>query len=142
MGRLDRDTSGLLLLTNDGDFANRVAHPRYEVPKTYVAEVTGRVSQGLVQRLRKGVRLEDGPAHAEDVRIRAASRGRTILELTVREGRNRLVRRLLESQRLDVESLVRTAIGDVRLGRLKAGDSRDLKKDEVLGLLRLSERLD
>ena len=141
VGRLDRDTSGLVFLTNDGDFADRVAHPRYEVPKVYVAEVGGKVSQGLVQRLQRGVALEDGPARAEQVRIRAASRGRTILELTVREGRNRLVRRLLASQGLGVSSLVRTAIGDVRLGRLEAGDYRELRRDEVLGLLRLSERL-
>jgi len=139
VGRLDRDTSGLLLLTNDGNFANRVAHPRYEVPKVYVAEVGGKVSQGVVQRLQKGVRLEDGRAHAEQVRIRASSRGRTILELTVREGRNRLVRRLLASQDLELVALVRTAIGPVRLGRLKEGDYRELKRTEVLDLLRESE---
>ncbi len=142
VGRLDRDTSGLMLLTNDGDFANRVAHPRYEVPKVYVAEVDGKVSQGLVQRLQRGVRLEDGEAHAEHIRIRAASRGRTIVELTVREGRNRLVRRLLASQDLRVIALVRTAIGPIRLGRLPEGEHRELKKDEVMALLRLSERLD
>jgi 23S rRNA pseudouridine2605 synthase len=142
VGRLDRDTSGLLLLTNDGDFANHVAHPRYEVPKIYVAEVDGKVSQGLVQRLQRGVRLEDGPAHAEEVRIRAASRGRTIVELTVREGRNRLVRRLLASQGLRVIALVRTAIGPVRLGRLQEGDHRTLKRDEVLALLREANPLD
>jgi len=141
VGRLDRDTSGLLLLTNDGDFANRVAHPRYEVSKTYVAEVAGKVSQGIVQRLQKGVRLEDGEAHAEQVRIRAASRGRTIVELAVREGRNRLVRRLLASQGLDVVALVRTAVGGVRLGKLKEGDYRELKRDEVLALLEEAEPL-
>jgi 23S rRNA pseudouridine2605 synthase len=142
VGRLDRDTSGLLLLTNDGDFANRVAHPRYEVPKVYVAEVAGKVSQGLVQRLQKGVRLEDGPAHAEQIKIRAASKGRTILELTLREGRNRLVRRLLASQGLDVVALVRTAIGPVRLGRLAEGDYRELKRSEVFELLQESEPVD
>jgi len=142
VGRLDRDTSGLLLLTNDGDFANRVAHPRYEVPKTYVAEVAGKVSQGIVQRLQRGVPLEDGRAHAEQIRIRAASKGRTILELTVREGRNRLVRRLLDSQGLRVEALVRTSIGPVRLGKLKEGDHRQLKRDEVLALLQEAEPVD
>ncbi len=136
VGRLDRDTSGLILLTNDGDFANRIAHPRYEVTKTYVAEVRGKVTQGLTHRLERGVGLEDGPAGAEDVRIREASRGRTILQLTVREGRNRLVRRLLESQGLTVTSLVRTGIGSVKLGRLKEGDWRELKRQEVLDLLR------
>jgi 23S rRNA pseudouridine2605 synthase len=135
VGRLDRDTSGLLLLTNDGDFANRIAHPRYEVPKTYVAEVRGKVTKGLTHRLEKGVSLDDGPARAESVRMRESSRGRTILELTVREGRNRLVRRLLESQALTVTSLVRTAIGPVRLGRLKEGDWRVLKRPEVMELL-------
>jgi 23S rRNA pseudouridine2605 synthase len=142
VGRLDRDTSGLLLLTNDGDFANRIAHPRYEVPKTYVAEVRGKVTQGLTHRLERGVTLEDGPAHAESVRIREASRGRTILEITVREGRNRLVRRIFESQGLTVTSLVRTAIGPVRLGRLREGDWRELKRSEVLELLRSGAPVD
>lgn len=142
VGRLDRDTSGLLLLTNDGDFANRIAHPRYEVSKTYVAEVVGKVSQGTASRLQKGVHLDDGRARAEQVRIRASSRGRTVLELTVREGRNRLVRRMLASQELEVIKLVRTAIGPVRLGRLKEGDYRELKRTEVLELLRETEPLD
>jgi 23S rRNA pseudouridine2605 synthase len=135
VGRLDRDTSGLLFLTNDGAFAEHVTHPRYEVPKVYVAEVTGRLTTSQSNALRKGVQLEDGAARA-DVRVRATSANRTVVELTVREGRNRLVRRMLAAVGLDVLSLTRTSIGNVRLGRLKPGDSRPLKRTEVVDLLR------
>jgi 23S rRNA pseudouridine2605 synthase len=134
VGRLDMDTTGLLLLTNDGEFANHVAHPRYEVPKTYVAEVRGDVRRAVGRRLRAGVVLEDGPARAESVRVRAVSNKRALVELVVREGRNRLVRRMLEAVDLDVDSLVRTAVGPVRLGRLKPGDWRKLTRAEVQAL--------
>jgi 23S rRNA pseudouridine2605 synthase len=135
VGRLDRDTSGLLLMTNDGDFANHVAHPRYEVPKTYVAEVRGKVAPASVSKLRRGIHLEDGPAHAVAVRVRASGRGRALVELTVREGRNRLVRRMLAAVGAQVTSLVRTEIGPVRLGRLKPGTWRHLRRDEVMQLM-------
>ncbi|MGH2760042.1 MAG: pseudouridine synthase [Actinomycetota bacterium] len=136
VGRLDKDTSGLLLLTNDGAFANRMAHPRYEVPKTYVAEVGGNVTGDLKRRLGAGVDLEDGSARAERVEIRARGEGRAVIEMVVREGRNRLVRRMLAAVGLDVRSLVRTAIGPLRLGRLKAGEWRPLDRAEVLDLER------
>lgn len=136
VGRLDRDTGGLLLLTNDGEFANRIAHPRYEVPKTYVAEVTGKFPASAVSRLERGVELEDGPARASGVRVRARGRGRTLVELTVREGRNRLVRRLFDAVGTPVTSLTRTAVGPIHLGRLRPGTYRRLRSPEVLELLR------
>jgi len=143
VGRLDFDSSGLLILTNDGDLANRVAHPRYGVPKTYVAEVkaSGKGNtpdRGLARRLVKGVKLDDGVAKAEDARMQASSKGRAIVEVTVREGRNRFVRRMFEALGLEVTGLVRTSIGDVRLGRLREGDWRNLKPQEIRGLLERS----
>jgi 23S rRNA pseudouridine2605 synthase len=135
VGRLDRDTSGLLFVTNDGEFAERVTHPRYEVPKVYVAEVAGTLTGAQRKALQKGVELEDGIARA-DVRVRATSANRTVVELTVREGRNRLVRRMLAAVGLEVRSLMRTSIGNVHLGRLKPGDHRALKRTEVVDLLR------
>lgn len=137
VGRLDMDTSGLLLMTNDGDFANRVAHPRYEIAKTYVAEVRG-VSRAAVRSLTRGVELDDGLARAEQGRILAADQGRGVVEVVVHEGRNRLVRRMLDAVGLDVVSLVRTSIGPVKLGRLKAGEWRHLKRAEIQDLQRLN----
>lgn len=142
VGRLDLDTSGLLLMTNDGDFANHVAHPRFGVAKTYVAEVRGDLSRRNVRRLKEGVALTDGTAHAESVRVRASTRGKALVELVVCEGRNRLVRRMLDAVGLDVVSLVRTAIGPVRLGRLKAGEWRKLTRAEIQALRAGSEERD
>ncbi|MGH7859465.1 MAG: pseudouridine synthase, partial [Candidatus Binatia bacterium] len=136
VGRLDRDTGGLIFLTNDGEFANRIAHPRYEVPKTYVAEVAGKFPASAATRLERGVELEDGRARASGVRVRARGRGRTLVELTVREGRNRLVRRMFDAVGTPVASLQRTAVGPVRLGRLRPGTYRKLDPREVLELLR------
>jgi 23S rRNA pseudouridine2605 synthase len=142
VGRLDIDTSGLLFLTNDGDFANRIAHPRYGVPKTYLAEVGRSVGASLAKRLVRGIELEDGTARAENARVQATSGGRSLVEVVVHEGRNRLVRRMFEAAGVEVTSLVRTSIGPVRLGRLKAGGWRTLKPDEVRDLLTVSGRLD
>lgn len=142
VGRLDVDTSGLLLLTNDGDFANRIAHPRYGVLKTYVAEIDGGAKANVPRKLVRGIELDDGPAKAETAKVQASSKGRTLIELTVREGRNRLVRRMLEAAGVNVAALVRTAIGDIRLGRLKEGGWRTLKGEEVRDLLEATHRLD
>ncbi len=136
VGRLDLDSSGVLLMTNDGEFANRVAHPRYEVRKTYVAEVRGNVARANVRSLARGIELDDGLVRAEHARILASTPGRAMVEIVVREGRNRLVRRMFDAVGLDVASLVRTAIGPVRLGRLKAGQWRQLKRTEILELQR------
>ncbi len=135
VGRLDTDTSGLLLLTNDGDFAQRMAHPSYEVDKTYVAEVDGEVARATLQLLRDGVTLDDGPVAVSSVRVVTETAGKSIVELVIHEGRNRIVRRLLDHVGHPVRQLTRTAIGPVSLGRLKTGALRDLTNDELGALL-------
>jgi 23S rRNA pseudouridine2605 synthase len=135
VGRLDTDTSGLLLLTKDGDFAQRMAHPSYEVDKTYVAEVAGEVSKATLRSLRDGVTLEDGPVTVSAARVVQRGSGRTIVELVIHEGRNRIVRRLLDAVGHPVRRLTRTAIGPVRLGQLPAGELRELSRDELGELL-------
>ena len=137
VGRLDTDTDGLLLLTNDGDFAQRLAHPSYEVDKVYVAEVEGEVDKAVLKRLRAGVELEDGPVQVSQARIVSVAQGgsRSIVELTIHEGRNRIVRRLLASVGHPVRRLTRTAIGPVRLERLRTGELRELTREELGALL-------
>jgi 23S rRNA pseudouridine2605 synthase len=137
VGRLDTDTSGLLLLTNDGDFAHRMAHPSYEVDKTYVAEVEGDLKKPVVEQLLAGVTLDDGPVSVSKARIVTRGPGGrgTIVELVIHEGRNRIVRRLLDHVGHPVRRLTRTAFGPVNLGQLKAGDVRELTNDELGELL-------
>jgi 23S rRNA pseudouridine2605 synthase len=135
VGRLDTDTEGLILLTNDGDFAQRVAHPSYELEKTYVAEVSGVVDKAAVRRLRDGVTLDDGPVEVTECRVVSTARSRSIVELTIHEGRNRIVRRLLEEVGHPVRRLTRTRIGPVHLTGLSPGDMRDLTRDELGTLL-------
>lgn len=138
VGRLDRDTEGLLLLTNDGDLANRLLHPRHGVEREYLAEVEGTPTDRHAARLRRGVELDDGPARAVTVSIvgRAGRRGAVRLALT--EGRKREVRRMLAAVGLPVTRLVRVRIGPVRLGRLAAGSVRTLSPDEVRALYRVA----
>ena len=135
VGRLDTDTEGLILLTNDGDFAQRVAHPSYELDKTYVAEVDGVVTRATLKRLLAGVTLEDGPVEVRRARVVSSTAQRAIVELVIHEGRNRIVRRLLDHVGHPVQRLTRTAIGPVRIGTLKAGSMRELTSDEVGSLL-------
>lgn len=135
VGRLDTDTSGLLMLTNDGDFAQRMAHPSYEVDKTYVAEVEGEVYRRTVKQLLEGVTLDDGPVTVSKARIVEATASKSIVELVIHEGRNRIVRRLLDHVGHPVRRLTRTAIGPVRLGGLKTGELRDLTAAELGELL-------
>jgi 23S rRNA pseudouridine2605 synthase len=136
VGRLDTDTAGLLLLTNDGVFAQRMAHPSYEVDKTYVAEVDGRVSKTTVEQLLDGVELDDGPVTVSTARVVGQGvQDRSIIELVIHEGRNRIVRRLLDHLGHPVRKLTRIAIGPVQLTGLKAGELRDLTNDELGALL-------
>ena len=135
VGRLATDTSGLILLTNDGDFAQRMAHPSYEVDKTYVAEVEGELYPRTIKQLLEGVTLDDGPVTVRSARIVEKSPAKSIVELVIHEGRNRIVRRLLDHVGHPVRRLTRTAIGPVVLGRLKSGDMRDLTLDELGELL-------
>jgi 23S rRNA pseudouridine2605 synthase len=134
VGRLDYETSGLLLLTDDGELAQRLLRPRYSVPKEYLAVVAGTPDEGDLRRLREGVQLEDGltrPAVAEVLgRLPAGAHVR----LVVTEGRNRQVRRMLEAVGHPVRELTRTAFGPVRLGRLRSGDLRRLREPELRAL--------
>lgn len=134
VGRLDSDTEGLILLTNDGDFAQRVAHPSFELDKTYVAEVDGVAAKGTVRRLLAGVTLDDGPVEVSACRIVSTHGERSIVELVIHEGRNRVVRRLLDEVGHPVRRLTRTAIGPVLLRGLPPGTLRELTRDE-LGVL-------
>jgi 23S rRNA pseudouridine2605 synthase len=136
VGRLDRDTEGLLLLTNDGDLAHRLAHPRHGVEKEYLAEVDGSPTAARIGRLRRGVELDDGVAKAVDARSVGRSGGRFAVRIVMTEGRKREVRRMLEAVGLPVRRLIRTRVGPVRLGRMKAGELRDLSHDEVRDLYR------
>lgn len=137
VGRLDTDTSGLLLLTNDGDFAHRMAHPSFEVEKTYVAEVTGRIAKGTVADLLAGVTLDDGPVEVRRARLLATAADRSIIELVIHEGRNRIVRRLLDQVGHPVRQLSRTKFGPIELGTLASGTTRELSDDELGELLDL-----
>ena len=136
VGRLDRDTEGLLLLTNDGELANRLMHPRFGVEKEYLAEVDGVPTGRHLSRLRRGVDLDDGPARAASARIVAASGERGALRIVMTEGRKREVRRLLAAVGLPVTRLVRLRVGPVTLGRLPPGSIRDLTAEEVRALAR------
>jgi 23S rRNA pseudouridine2605 synthase len=134
VGRLDFDTEGLLLLTTDGDLAQRLLHPRHHVPKTYYVEVDGVPTQEDLHRLREGVDLDDGmTAPAEARLLRRQGRGAAI-ELTIREGRKRQVKRMCSAVGHPVMFLRRTAFGNVKLGELRAGDVRELTREEVEGL--------
>jgi pseudouridine synthase len=138
VGRLDRDTEGLLLLTNDGDLAHRLAHPRHGVDKEYLAEVVGTPTQRQLGRLRRGVTLEDGPARALEARAAGRTGGRGAVRLVLAEGRKREVRRMLDAVGLPVRRLVRTRVGPVRLGGLRPGEVRDLSPEEVRALYRVA----
>lgn len=136
VGRLDAETEGLLLLTNDGELGHRLMHPSYEVAKVYVAEVAGQVPRDLGKRLRAGIELEDGPVAVDAFRLVDSAPGRSMLEVTLHEGRKHVVRRLLDHVGFPVQRLVRTAIGDVKLGDQRPGRFRPLNQQEIGSLYR------
>lgn len=135
VGRLDTDTEGLLLLTNDGEFAHRLAHPSYEVKKVYLAEVEGFAHNDTLKRLEKGFMLDDGPVRPDKVTLKQRNDTRSLIEVTLHEGRNRIVRRMFDAVGHPVRRLSRTAIGPVRLGLLPLGEMRELNRDELGKLL-------
>ena len=134
IGRLDADTEGLILLTNDGDLANRLAHPSYGVAKTYVATVAGPVGRGVGRRLTTGIELEDGPARAESFRVVQSLPGQVLVEIVLHEGRNHIVRRMLDEVGHPVVALVRTRIGPIALGQQRPGTVRVLSGPECRAL--------
>jgi 23S rRNA pseudouridine2605 synthase len=131
VGRLDADPEGLLLLTNDGELAHRLMHPSFEVPKTYLATVAGSVPRGLGKTLRSGVELEDGPVSVDDFAVVDAVPGKTLVRVTLHEGRKHIVRRMLDAVGFPVQALVRTDIGTVSLGEQRPGSIRVLTGKEV-----------
>ncbi|QNG18687.1 rRNA pseudouridine synthase [Rhodococcus triatomae] len=134
VGRLDADTEGLLLLTNDGDLAHRLMHPSFEVSKTYLATVSGHLAKGVSKKLRDGVELEDGPAKVDAFTLLDVNEGKSLVRLSLHEGRKHIVRRLFDAVGHPVVRLVRTDIGAVALGDQRPGTLRVLGRGEVGGL--------
>src|SRR6195952_1122631 len=131
VGRLDAETEGLLILTNDGELAHRLMHPSYEVPKTYLATVLGTVPRGLGKKLKEGIELDDGPVRVDDFAVVDAVPGKTMVKVVLHEGRKRIVRRTLAKVGFPVQELVRTEIGSVTLGEQRPGSIRVLTRKEI-----------
>ena len=131
VGRLDYETEGLMLLTNDGELAHRLAHPSYEVAKTYLADVPGPVPRDLGRRLATGIELDDGVAIADRFRVLEQAGSRALVEITLHEGRKHIVRRMLAEAGHPVSRLVRTTVGPIKLGSLRPGATRDLTTKEI-----------
>jgi 23S rRNA pseudouridine2605 synthase len=136
VGRLDADSEGLLLLTNDGTLAHRLMHPSYGVAKTYLAEVTGPVPRAVGRRMLAGVELDDGPAKVDAFKLVDAVQRTALIEIVIHEGRKHIVRRLFDEVGHPVHRLIRTAIGPIRLGDLKPGRTRRLTNAEVAALFK------
>jgi 23S rRNA pseudouridine2605 synthase len=134
VGRLDADTEGLILLTNDGELAHRLMHPSYEVPKTYQATVHGHIPRGMAKKLKDGIELDDGIVHVDDFSMIDTIPGHSLVRVTLHEGRNRIVRRLFAQVGFPVEALVRTDIGEVALGDQRPGSLRGLTRKEIAEL--------
>jgi 23S rRNA pseudouridine2605 synthase len=139
VGRLDADTTGLILLTNDAELTNRLTHPKYKVMKTYVARVSGRVEAEAVERLRRGVWLAEGRTAQARVKVLKSGRNGSLLEITISQGLNRQVRRMLAKVGLAVQSLQRTRVGSVKLEGLGMGKYRSLSPAEVESLRRAAQ---
>jgi 23S rRNA pseudouridine2605 synthase len=136
VGRLDQDTEGLILLTNDGDLAHRLSHPSFGVEKTYLAEVTGPVARDVGKRLKQGVELEDGLVQVDSFRLVSQVGSRVMVEVKLHEGRKHVVRRMLTEVGHPVTQLVRTDLGPISLGNLKPGKQRKLSQQEIGALYR------
>jgi 23S rRNA pseudouridine2605 synthase len=134
VGRLDQDSEGLLMLTNDGDLAHKLMHPAFGVSKTYLVQVPGPIPRGMGRELRTGVQLEDGPAKVDAFRVVDSHGRKALVEVVLHEGRKHIVRRIFDSVGYPVSRLVRTAIGPVKLGDLKAGRTRPLTRPELAAL--------
>jgi 23S rRNA pseudouridine2605 synthase len=136
VGRLDADSEGLMILTNDGPLSHRLTHPSFGVAKVYVAEVAGVVPRAVTRSLTEGIELDDGPVRADAVKLVDAMKERSVLEVTIHEGRNHVVRRMFDLVGFPVTRLARIAVGPVRLGDLKPGRRRHLQPGEVQSLYR------
>lgn len=138
VGRLDQNSEGLLLLTNDGILAQRLTHPRYEIPKKYKVQVAGEADYSLIDSLKKGIHLAEGIVQADEVVFKSKYKQSSILEITLREGKNREIRRMLARMGHKVLQLQRTAIGPIKLGNLAPGEYRILTKDELEKLQKIA----
>ena len=134
VGRLDTETEGLLLLSNDGELSHRLMHPSFEIAKTYVAIVEGRVEPWVPRKLRRGIELEDGEARADRVTVKDSGPRGSIVEITLHSGKNRIVRRMLDAVGHPVTRLARTRLGPLRLGNLRPGETRPLSGEEITAL--------
>lgn len=139
VGRLDADTEGLLILTNDGELANRLMHPKYEVTKTYLATVLGEADRKLVRQLKEGIELEDGLAKADFAQVVDTNQGYSLVRLELHEGRKHIVRRMLKEAGFPVQRLVRTKLHTVQLGDMKPGGLRALNSSELISLYKAVE---
>ncbi|OKL47709.1 MFS transporter [Boudabousia liubingyangii] len=139
VGRLDTDTEGLLLLTNDGELANRLTHPSWEVPKTYVATVAGQVARGLGRQLQSGVELEDGIVSVDGFTVKGIHGDESLVEIQLHSGKNRVVRRLMEAVGHPVKALVRTRFGTLQLGHMRPGTIKRLDGEPLAALMRMVE---
>lgn len=137
VGRLDFDTMGLLLLTNDGEWAHRLTHPRYQVPRTYKVTVAGRITDPAIADLRKGVLLSDGPSGPAKTALVARNENKSIIRITITQGRSRQVRRMIEAAGFRAVHLIRIAFGNIELGKLKVGAYRHLDTEEVISTKKL-----
>jgi 23S rRNA pseudouridine2605 synthase len=136
VGRLDADSEGLLLLTNDGDLANKLMHPSYGVPKTYTVEIPGPIARAVGRTLLAGIELEDGFAKVDSFKLIDAQQRSALVEVTIHEGRKHIVRRLFDAVGHPVSRLVRTTIGPIRLGDLRPGRTRRLTNSEIAALFK------
>jgi 23S rRNA pseudouridine2605 synthase len=134
VGRLDEMTEGLIILTNDGDLAQRLSHPKYEVRKTYMAKVTGKVEPRIIRQLLDGVELEDGPIKCDRAILKGSSPDSSLIEVVIHSGRNRIVRRMFSAVGHPVERLIRTHIGGLGLDSLAPGQTRELTDIEIKSL--------
>jgi 23S rRNA pseudouridine2605 synthase len=140
VGRLDTDTTGLIILTNDSELANRLTHPRYELPKTYIAEVKGLLDEEIIEKLKKGVWLTDSRTAEAPLKILRRSQNESLLEITIRQGLNPQIRRILAKLNLNVKSLKRTRIGKIDAKGLGAGEFRLLTGAEVAYLKKITSQ--
>jgi len=135
VGRLDYDSAGLLLLTNDGDFAQKIQHPRFQIPKVYRVKIQGHLTKEELNKLSQGIKLPDGVFKPENIQMEKINDRSCWLRLTLKEGKNRIIRRGFEASSYRVTRLVREAVGDIKLGNLKEGSWRYLTKKEITCLL-------
>lgn len=139
VGRLDAETTGLILMTNDGEMANQLAHPSYEVQKLYVAKVRGKITRVEMQKLLDGVKLEDGLQRADSARVIDQNEQSSLVEIVLHSGKNRIVRRMFEAIGFPVLDLTRKSFGPLRLGNIKPGQFRELSKLEVSSLMEAAQ---